>query len=89
MMTSTKRFLCINKSIYFYMTISQTVWFPIWNKDIHRDNNFLYWCNSLFLGALLLCFQSREGGKNSIAFVRAMNASPVVTIGGVQVPVLG
>ncbi len=65
------------------------VWFPIWNKDIHRDTNFLYWRDSLFLGALLLCFRSREGGKHSIAFVWAMNASAVVTLGGVQVPMLG
>ena len=71
------------------MTISQKVWFPIWNKDIYRDTNFLYWCNSLFLGVLLLCFWGSEGGKHSIAFVRAMNASVVVTLGGVRVPVLG
>ncbi len=70
------------------MTISQKVWFPIWNKDIYRDTNFLYWRNSLFLGALLLCFLSREGGKHSIAFVRAMNASAIVTLWGVQVPAL-
>ncbi len=71
------------------MTISHKVWFPIWNKDIHRDTNFLYWRDSLFLGALLLYLQSGEGGKDSIAFVRAMNASTVVTLGGVQGPVLG
>jgi hypothetical protein len=65
------------------------VWFLIWNKDIHRDTNFLYWCDSLFLGALLLCLWSGEGGKDSTAFVRAMNASTVVTLGGVQVPALG
>ena len=88
MMTKTIRVLCINKSIYFNMTISQTVWFLIWNKYIPRDTNFLYWRNSLFLGALLLCLWSGEGGKDSIALVMAMNASAVVTLGGVQVPVL-
>jgi hypothetical protein len=61
------------------MTISQKVWFPIWNEDIYRDTNFLYWLNSLFLGVLLLCFWSGEGGKHSIAFV-AMNASTIVTL---------
>ena len=71
------------------MTISQTVWFLIWNKDIHRDTNFLYWCDSLSLGALLLHLQSKEGGKDSIAFVRAMSASAVITLGGVRVPALG
>ncbi len=71
------------------MTISQTIWFLIWNKDIHRDTNFLYWHNSLFLGALLLCLQSGEGGKDSIAFVRVMNASAVITLGGEWVPALG
>ncbi len=70
------------------MTISQKVWFPIWNTDIYRDTTFLYWCNSLFLGALLLCLWNREGGKDSIAFVRAMNASTIVTLRGVQVPAL-
>ncbi len=67
------------------MTISQKGWFSIWNTDIQWYTNFLYWCNSLFLGALLLCFWSREGDKNSIAFVRAMNASTIVTLGGVRV----
>ena len=71
------------------MTISQEVLFPIWNKGIHMDTNFLYWRDSLFLGALLLFFQSREGGKHSITFVWGMNASADVTLGGVQVPVLG
>ncbi len=71
------------------MIISQTVWFPIWNKDIHRDIFSLYWRNSLFLGAILLCFWSGEGGKHSIAFVWAMNASAIVTLGGVRVPALG
>ncbi len=71
------------------MTISQMVWFLIWNKDIHRDTNFLYWCDSLSLGALLLHLRSKEGGKDSIAFVRAMNASAIVTLGGVRVPTLG
>jgi hypothetical protein len=70
------------------MTISQTVWFFIWNEDIPSDTNFVYWRNSLFLGALLLRLWSGEGGKDSIAFVRAMNASAVVTLGGVRVPVL-
>jgi hypothetical protein len=70
------------------MTISHSVWFLIWNKDIPRDTNFLYWRNSLFLGALLLCLWSGEGGKDSIAFVRAMNASAVITLGGVRVPAL-
>jgi hypothetical protein len=71
------------------MTISQRVWFLTWNKDIHRDTNFLYWHDSLFLGALLLCLRSGEGGKDSIAYVRGVNASAVVTLGGVQVPALG
>jgi hypothetical protein len=71
------------------MTIRQDVWFPIRNKDIHRETDFLYWHNSLFLGALFLCLWSGEGGKDSIAFVRVMNASAVVTLGGVQVPMLG
>ncbi len=71
------------------MTISQMVWFLIWNKDIHRDTNFLYWRDSLFLGALLLCLCSGEGGKDSIAFVRVMNASAIVPLGGVQVRALG
>jgi hypothetical protein len=71
------------------MTISHKVWFPIWNKDIHRDTTVLYWPDSLFLGALLLCLWSGEGGKDSIALVRVMNASAVITLGGVQVPVLG
>jgi hypothetical protein len=71
------------------MTICQTFWFLIWNKDILRDTDFLYWRNSLFLGALLLCLWSGEGGKDSIAFVRAMNASAIVTLRGVQVPALG
>ncbi len=70
------------------MTISQTVRFPIWNKDIHRDTYFLYWRNSLFLGAFLLRSRSGEGGKDSIAFVRAMNVSAVVTLGGIRVPAL-
>ncbi len=34
MMTSIKKFLCINKNIKLIMTISQKVWFPIWNTDI-------------------------------------------------------
>ncbi len=63
MMTSTKRFLCINKSFKFKMTISQKVWFPIWNKDIHRDTKFLYWHNSLFLGALLLYLGAEKVAK--------------------------
>ncbi len=88
MMTSIERFLCINKSIQFNITIGQVVWFPIWNKDIYRDTNFLYWCNSLFLGALLLLLWSGEGGKDSIAFVRVMNVSVIVVL-GVQIPVLG
>ncbi len=70
------------------MTIGQEVWFPFWNKDIHRYTNFLYWHNSLFLGVLLLCLWSREGGKDSIAFGWAMNAPAIVTFGGVQVPML-
>jgi hypothetical protein len=65
------------------MTIGQEVWFPIWDKDIHRDINFLYWRNSLFLGALLLHLQSGEVGKDSIAFVWAMNASAVINLRGV------
>ncbi len=71
------------------MTTGQKVWFPFWNIDIHRDTNFLYWHNSLFLGALLLCLQSGEGGKDRITFVQAMNASAVITLGGVRVPMLG
>ena len=67
------------------MTIGQEVWFPIWNKDIYRDTKFLYWRNSLFLGALLLCLWSGEGSKDSIAFVRVMNASAIITLGGVGV----
>ncbi len=70
------------------MTISQTVWFPIWNKDIHSDTNFLYWRDSLFLSVFLLCLRSGESGKDSIAFVRAMNASAVITLKGVRVPAL-
>jgi hypothetical protein len=62
------------------MTINQMVWFLVRNKDINRDTNFLYWRDSLFLGVLLLCLRSREGGKDSIAFVRAMNASTIVTL---------
>jgi hypothetical protein len=53
------------------------------------DTNFLYWRDSLFLGALLLPLWSVEGGKDSIAFFWVMNASAVITLGGVQVPVLG
>ncbi len=41
---------------------------------------FLYWHNSLLLGVLLLCLWSGEGGKDCIAFVRAMNASTVVLL---------
>ncbi len=37
---------------------------------------------------LLLCLWSREGGKDSIAFVRAMNASAIIILGGVRVPAL-
>ncbi len=70
------------------MAISQKVWFPIWNKDILRDTNFLYWHNSQILSALLLCLWSGEGGKDSISFVRAMNASTIVTLRGVRVPAL-
>ncbi len=87
-MTSIRRFLCINKNIYLIVSISQKVWFPIRNKDIYRDTNFLYWGNSLFLGARLLCLWSGEGGKDSIAFVRAMNVSAIVTLGGVRVTAL-
>ncbi len=47
------------------------------------------WHNSLFLGALFLCNWSGEDGKNGIAFVRVMDTSTVVTLGGVQVPALG
>ncbi len=71
------------------MTISQMVWFLIWNKDIHRDTNFLYWRDSLSLGSLLFHLRSKEGGKDSIAFVWTMNASAVVTLRGVRVPALG
>ncbi len=89
-MTSIKRFLYINKSVYFNVTISQKVWFSIWNKDIQWDTKILYWCNSLFLGALtILCNWSRECGKNGIALVRAMDTSAIVTLRGVRVPMLG
>jgi hypothetical protein len=71
------------------MTISHQVWFPIWSKDMHRDTYFLYWRNSLFPGALLLCLWSGEGGKDSIDFFGAMNTSTILTLEGVQVPVLG
>jgi hypothetical protein len=71
------------------MTISQKVWFPIWNKDILWDTKLLYWCDSLFLGALtFLCNWSGEGGKYRNALVKAMNTSAVFTHGGVRVPVL-
>jgi hypothetical protein len=36
-----------------------------------------------------LCRWSREGGKNSIAPVRAMDTSTIITLGGVQIPMLG
>ena len=70
------------------MTNRQTVWFLIWNKDTHMDTNYLYWRNSLFLGALLLCLWSGEGGKDSIPLIRAMVMSVIVVL-GVRLPVLG
>ncbi len=83
------RLLCICVFVFGLKKSQPKVWFPIWNTDIHRDTNFLYWRDILFLGALLLCLWSREGGKDSIPFVRVMNVSAIVTLGGVQVPVLG
>ncbi len=72
------------------MTISQKVWFPIWNEDIQWDTWILCWCNSLFLDALTFIQRwSGEGGRNGIAFVRAMDTSAVITLGGVQVSALG
>jgi hypothetical protein len=42
------------------------------------------------VGALtFLCHWSREGGKNGIALVRVMDMSAVITLGGVQIPMLG
>jgi hypothetical protein len=47
--------------------------FPIWGQ-----------------GALTsLCRWSKEGGKNGIALVRAMDTSAVITLRGVQIPALG
>ncbi len=44
----------------------------------------------LFLGALtFLCNWCGEGCKNGVALVRAMNTSAVITLGGVQEPMLG
>ncbi len=65
--------------------MSQKVWFPIWNKDIQWDTYYVW-----VLGALTFLHRwSGEGGKNGIALVRAMNTSAVITLGRVQVPVLG
>jgi hypothetical protein len=42
------------------------------------------------VGALtFLCRWNKEGGKNSIALVRAMDTSTIITPGGVQIPGLG
>ncbi len=72
------------------MTISQKVRFPIWNSDIQWDTYILCWYNSLFLGALNFLHRwSGEGGKHSIAFVRAMDTSTIITLGGVWVSTLG
>jgi hypothetical protein len=70
------------------VTISQKFLFPIWNKDTWWATRILYWRNSLFLGALLLCLWSREGGKDSIALVRAMVMSIIVVL-GVQIATFG
>ncbi len=70
------------------MTISQKVWFPIWNKDIKRDTQFLYWHDSLFLGALFLCPWSGECGNNRIVFVWTMVVSVIVVL-GVRIPAHG
>ncbi len=68
----------------FNLTISQKVWFPIFNKDIQWDTSFLYWCDSLFLGALTFLHNwDKEGGKNGNALIRAMDVSAMVTLGGV------
>jgi hypothetical protein len=54
------------------------------------DTQILYWRISLFVGVLaFLCRWSGEGGKNSIALVRAMDTLAVITLGGVQIPTLG
>ncbi len=42
----------------------------------------------IYGGAYLSLHWSGEGGKNSIALIRAMNTSAVVTLGGVQVSAL-
>jgi hypothetical protein len=53
------------------------------------DTQILCWCNSLFVSALtFLCHWSGEGGKNSIALVRLMDISVIITLGGVQIPAL-
>jgi hypothetical protein len=49
---------------------------------------FLYWRYSLFLGALTFLCNCGEGGKNTIALVREMDMPTIVTLGGVQVPML-
>ncbi len=54
---------------------------------MYRDTNFLYWCYSLFLGALLLLLHSGEGSEDSITFVRVMNVSVIIVL-GIQIPVL-
>ncbi len=40
------------------------------------------------LGALFICLQSREGGKNGIAFVRAM-VVPIIFVLRVRISALG
>ncbi len=36
-----------------------------------------------------LCSWSGEGGKNGITLIRVMDASAIITLGGVRVPALG
>ncbi len=50
--------------------------------------NFSTGAYFLFLGALFFCLWSGEGGKNGIAFVRAMVMSIIVVLGA-QIPTLG
>jgi hypothetical protein len=72
------------------MTISQKIKFPIQNKDTRWDTQILCWRDSLFVGALIsLCCSSREGGKNGIALVGAMDMSAIIALRGVRVSTLG
>jgi hypothetical protein len=64
------------------MTISQTIKFPIWNKDTRWDTKMLLcWCNTLH-GSMfvLLPFWNKEGDKNGIAFLWMVGLSIVVII---------